>query len=169
MLREQMESRSAADADLLADIEKLKAQREAWRPLLEAAEEDIRSWQRLLKSRIEFPLPASPATEDRLQRVFSIYAEIEKLQHRASTDKTVIELERAGRRQMDVLYLGLGAAFAVSADDAVAASGEWTDSGWQWTRDDSLADEVRKAVRICEGQEAPAWVLLPLKLQEAAP
>ncbi|MGD9873361.1 MAG: DUF3450 family protein [Kiritimatiellia bacterium] len=166
-LRKEMESRSAADAGLLDNIEMLKAQRDAWRPLIDEAEDDLRSWERLLKNRIEFPLPASPALEDRLQRVFSIYAEIENLQHRASSDKSVIELEGAGRRQMDVLYLGLGAAFAVSADDAVSASGEWTDSGWQWTRDDSLSVAVRKALRICDGQEPPAWVLLPLKLQEA--
>lgn len=169
MLRGQMESRNAADAGLLAGIEKLTAQREAWRPLLDDAEEDIRSWQRLLKNRMEFPLPASPEPEDRLQRVFSIYAEIEKLQHRASTDKTVIELEGAGRRQMDVLYLGLGAAFAVAADGSAAAAGNWTETGWQWTRDDSLAEDVRRAVRICEGQETPAWVQIPLELQEAVP
>ena len=63
---------------------------------------------------------------------------------------------------MDVVYLGLARGYAVSPDDAFAATGIPSQDGWLWTADPSIADAVRKLVRIQNKSLPPALVTLPM-------
>ena len=98
-----------------------------------------------------------------LQIMVSALSEIESIQHSSHVVRELLTLEGgAGRREMDVVYLGLACGFAVSPDNSVAATGCPTSNGWKWTEDSAIATEVRKLVGIRQQKLPPSIVNLPV-------
>jgi hypothetical protein len=98
----------------------------------------------------------------RLQRVLALYSHVQKLQHDISVTRELIALD-GGRREMDVIYLGLCAAYAVSGGSA--ALGSPAEGGWNWRAADELAAAIAKAVAIYRREQPAALLALPLSAE----
>ena len=101
-----------------------------------------------------------PSTR-RLQYLVAVLSEIESIQHSSHVVQELIEGDE-GRREMDVVYLGLACGFAVSPDSSVAAVGRPSASGWKWAESQGFAPEVRKLVSIKQQKLPPAIVNIPI-------
>lgn len=104
----------------------------------------------------------------RLQRVLAALAVIEALQARVHVTRTMIALPDEPRREMDVLFLGLAAGYAVTADGRLAAVGRSTVDGWRWTRHVSGADVIRRMIDVAGKAAAPELVTFPVGIATAA-
>ncbi len=102
----------------------------------------------------------SPAR--RLQLLTQVLSEIESLQNHCHPTRELIRVGSNQRREMDVVYLGLSRAFAVSPDDSTAAIGISTETGWQWNEDFDITKDVRNLVSILNAKVPPALVTLPM-------
>jgi len=182
----------SASADLASvEVDRVEALREKERlsqildgmpPLVERAEASLREWpSRLpppLRESLEgafrplmqepgaTPVGSAPA---RLQRVVALYTELEQLQRNIHVVKEVLAMPDGSRREVDVCYVGLARAFAVTADDRWAGIGTPDADGWQWTSRAEIADAVRLAVSIHNRERTAALVELPLAIGEDGP
>lgn len=66
-------------------------------------------------------------------------------------------------REVEILYLGLAAAWFVDSTATRAGTGSPGPEGWIWARDDSIAPAVARAVRIAREIDQPSVVELPLR------
>lgn len=161
---------------LIQERDRLTQMAERLPDLLARAESDLILWQKRIPGpqratlqHVFDRLPADDATRktrsnnERLQTIISLYSEIEKLESHWFVGKEMISFADGTRREMDVCYLGLARAFAVSGDNAVAAVGIPTLSGWDWTPQNDLAVTVRKAIEVFHRHEAAQWVHFPLQ------
>lgn len=63
---------------------------------------------------------------------------------------------------LSVLYLGLSRAFYVNTDQGVAGYGTVdAEKGWTWTEDNSLVDQIDRAIRVYKSEIPAEFVLLP--------
>ncbi len=108
--------------------------------------------------------PAGPARTftDRLRNTLALAADMHRLDQAIHSHRQLIDTPADGRLQMDVIYLGLAQAYAVSRDDRIAGHGVWNGEDWIWTWNPAWAGALRQAVRIVEGEQPPRWLNLPL-------
>ena len=60
-----------------------------------------------------------------------------------------------------MIYFGLGVAYFVNESGNVAGWGQPEKSGWQWTRQDELAEEISMGVSVLENRALPRFLDLP--------
>ncbi len=101
----------------------------------------------------------------RLQRVLALYSGIQRMQTEMQTARVMVELPD-GRREMDVIYLGLARAYAISPDASVAAVGRPGAEGWTWTRADGFETRIRDALAVYSREVPVRLVELPLEIDE---
>ena len=143
-------------------------------PILDRAEAVLRQWGPRLPVTPAAPLrdafarlPRDQADavgrrlSQRLQLVVALFTQIESMQHAIHVVKEVVPLAD-GRREMDVLYLGLARAFAVAPDNEQAAVGEPGSQGWQWASAPTLAPQIRQAIAVANSEEPATLIELPL-------
>jgi hypothetical protein len=186
-LREELES--AADVEASVETAQLDAQRnldrlsqsfDGLRALLSPAENALRAWPDRLPSPLRVPLDAAfqrlPKNPEeaalltngaRLQTVVAFYSEIDKLQQDVHFVKEVLARPDGSRQEMDVCYLGLARAFAVSPDNAWAAVGTPAENGWVWEPHPAIAERVRRAVSVYNRELAAELISLPLRVTES--
>jgi FtsZ-binding cell division protein ZapB len=64
---------------------------------------------------------------------------------------------------VQVVYIGLAHAFYVNEEQGVAGIGSVnTESGWTWTKDDSLVESVSKAIKVFQNDIPAEFVVLPV-------
>lgn len=127
-------------------------------PLAEALRERVRE----MPDPGREPGPESAA--ERLRLIVGILTEIDQFANGVHLVRQPLEDPGQVPREMEVLYLGLAAAFAVSPDDSAAAVARPGPDGWVWRWDASLAGPVRSAVAIYRKEQPAAFVTLPLEL-----
>lgn len=177
----QQASATRDQLDQLRRQDELRQILEGLRPALDRAEADLRAWVVVLPPALREPLaelqsrlPADNAaaakagTAQRVQTVVALYAQIEELGRGTHVVKEILADERGTRREMDVLYLGLARAYAVSPDQAWAAVGTPAAGGWAWAPQPDLAPRVRRAIDVQQEQVAAELVALPIQVQEPA-
>ena len=159
-------------------VEAATAQRRKLKALLppllaaEARVQSLSAWlPEPLRDRLEVPLhdldtaeaPTTPADlAERLRRLFGLLTEIEQFSHGVHLVRQRLTGPDGATREMDVLYAGLGAAFAVSLDDTLAAWGSPSRQGWTWQWDATLAADVRHVVAVFRKEKPAGFVCLPL-------
>ncbi|MBT3376798.1 MAG: DUF3450 family protein [Lentisphaerae bacterium] len=151
--------------------------------VVEAAEKDLRAWSERLPPLLvgplqdsfrKLPLPdgasAAPAAlAERLQLVFGIYAQLQQLTRSVHVGRMVLAAPDGRQIEMDVMFIGLGAAYAVSADDSQAAVGRSGREGWSWEWQNGVAPAVRQLF-ACYRKESPAaFVSVPIRLNGETP
>jgi len=104
---------------------------------------------------------SKPHVTQRLQLLVASMEEIEKTENGIHTVRELLLIE-GQRREMDIIYLGLGCGFAVSPDNSVAAIGYPAKEGWQWTAAHETAAEVRKLINIKNHELPPQIITLPI-------
>lgn len=102
---------------------------------------------------------------ERLQRVFSMFSEMRQFDAGIHLAKEILTTPEGTRREMDVLYIGLGAAFAVSTDSQSSARAVFTSSDWQWEWNPAWAGDIRRLVRIYLKEETASFVNLPMTVR----
>lgn len=169
-----------AQMDLDARREKLDAALNALRPAVDRAEVDLRHWEPCIPPPLREPLADAfrrlPRTHEdahaidlsrRLQLVLALYTQIEELGRGTHVVKEILDDKEGGRREVDVLYLGLARGFAVAPDGASwAACGIPTADGWQWTPRPEIARAVRTAVAVQRRDRIAELVDLPIATAE---
>lgn len=170
ILRERGDEEEAAQADVLAELSERRETEEGLRPALEAAHTALRAWLERLPSvlRREFDGDVhalDAAGEDSVQRSRAVLA----LQNQALAMQTslrvlphVVEVDGT-RREMDVLWIGTVRAFAVSADDRIAARGRVRNGEWRWETVPGMGATFRHAVQLAAGEAAPTLISLPVE------
>ncbi len=108
------------------------------------------------------------STVQRLRYLLDVYGQIEQLQQGTHVVTELMEISPGERREVDVLYLGLSAGYAVSKDAQWAALGRPGEEGWVWQSAPAHAEEIRQAVRVHRNEEPPVLVRLPLVLDREA-
>lgn len=181
-LKQYGELRSSAEDErsrLLEEKRQLEQTVRKLEPVLDRLEADIRSWKRRLPASLKSgphdvlrDIPAThtetqhrPVTR-RLQLVAAFYTQLETLQHRVHVTREMLHGADGRRREVDVIYLGLAQAFAVSPDNRWAAVGRPSGEGWTWTDKPDLSADVRKAVDVFTRREPAALVTLPVQVRD---
>ena len=173
--RGEQSSLAEERADLVEKRERLQTALKDLDPALRRAELGLRELQARIPAtllgeyaRVFAELPADDAAAAaqgvgaRLQRVLALYSHVQKLQHDISVTRELIALD-GGRREMDVLYLGLCAGYAVSG--ASAALGSPAEEGWNWRAAEGLAGPIAGAVAIYRREQPASLLALPLNAE----
>ncbi|MEX2606340.1 MAG: DUF3450 family protein [Kiritimatiellia bacterium] len=108
----------------------------------------------------------SPRVVDRMQAVASALVYLEELHPRLHVTREVLEDGSGSRREMDVLYIGLARAFAVSGSNDWAGVGIPTEMGWSWSARPELASTIRTAIGISRQQQSADFLTLPFSLRD---
>ena len=179
--RRMEQSVEVARAEDLRDQERLNRMFEEMPPLLTQAELALQAWPARLPPPLRESLDAAfqrlPTDDERrrarsdgarLQAIVALYSEIEKLQQGVHMVKEILALPDGSCKEMDVFYLGLARAFAVSLDNGYAAVGRPTSAGWVWEAHPEIADQVRRAVAMSRREYRAEMVNLPFQVLEVA-
>ncbi len=178
IIADARQTSSEADAErakLRTRKGELQAAHDALLPILDRAEAAARGWAALvpvsLRGELKEAFARLPRTHQeatrltlsrRLQIVVAFYTSLESLQNSVHLVKEMLSTADGERREMDVLYLGLGRGFAVSPDGSWAAAGTPGTDGWTWQADAALAPDVRRAIGVYQRRIPAAFVPLPL-------
>ncbi len=151
-------------------------------PVLDRTEAALRAWSvripAVLQASVESLFRSLPATPDvarnqsiseRLQRVIALLSQMEILSQNLHRVQEPIVVGAEPRRLVDVLYIGLARAFAVSPDGTWAAIGTPGPDGWTWQPRPQAAADIRQALALHARQQLADFVELPLQVLEVAP
>lgn len=99
----------------------------------------------------------------RLLNLINLTAEIEKFQQTVVL-RQELRSDGAGREfNMEVVYFGLSAAYAVNEDGSLALVGKPTEKdGWKFEERKELAGEIRKLIDCTTGDSDPEFITLPI-------
>lgn len=145
-------------------------------PVLDKAEKDILK----LKKYIPVPLYTSVKKDfesiaiiknkndliSRLRTVVSLYLKIETMEHETHILREIFSIKGNQKVEMQVLYIGLGQAYAVSSDGTNALVGKPTANGWAWTNSPSIASAIQNAILVYSREISPTIVNLPIRVKE---
>lgn len=101
---------------------------------------------------------------NRYQNVIGILNELDKFNQKVTTSSQTREVAPGDPREVNTLYVGLGASYYAGPNGAVGGRGFPSDEGWQWTARDEAAQEIATAFRIFNNEETAAFVLLPIEV-----
>lgn len=169
-------------AVVLARTEAMSDELNRLRQVLDRAEADLRQWAPRIPSGLRpqldnglQALPGSQAAADRMplpkrvQQIAAVYARIESLQHAFHATREMLETDSGTRRQVDVLYVGLARAFAVSPANDWAAVGVPGTDGWSWRTCHARAADIRRALDVFHRERTAEMVSLPMEFAEDRP
>jgi hypothetical protein len=105
----------------------------------------------------------SEGVSKRLLNLINLTSEIEKFQQTVVL-RQELRTDAAGREfNMEVIYFGLSAAYAVNEDGSLALVGKPTEKdGWKFEERKELAGEIRKLIDCTTGDSDPAFITLPI-------
>ncbi len=115
-----------------------------------------------LRNSLPPPVPDATSILYRLQAVMNLTAAIHQLDQSITQNRQLMDSPDGGRRQFDVLYLGLSQAYAVSPDNRLAGHGFRHNGNWNWSWNPEWANPIRQAIRIHQNDLPPRWVRLPV-------
>jgi hypothetical protein len=141
--------------------------------MMEAAESSIQAWTdrvpEPLRAGLMAPLDRVLAAgggeqgiAERAQAVVAFYAALEEIQGGVHVVHELIQADGGERREMSVLYLGLGRGYAVSANGRVAAVGTPEVHGWVWRSAPGLGQAIQRAIRLHHKEMPAGLISLPV-------
>lgn len=173
----QQQTHAESQLAISAREARLETMRQDLLPILDRAEADLRRWPPRIPPPLMPPLADGfarlPATHAealqvgaarRLQLILSLYAQLEDLNQRVHATKQMLDDGSGGRREMDVLYLGLSRGYAVSADNQWAAVGIPATDGWRWEAHPEIGKTVSDLIAMQRRERAPMLNALPLQV-----
>lgn len=97
----------------------------------------------------------------RLEGGVAILQAIHLFHRSVHLERQEFKLDDGKSREFFVIYFGLGVAYFVNESGNVAGWGQPEKSGWQWTRQDELAEEISMGVSVLENRALPRFLDLP--------
>ncbi len=143
-------------------------------PVITRAEANLKKWHELLPIVLAKPLQKvfdelekgkERSISKRLQVVLALFGEIERLGNGVHLIKETLVAAGGKKQEMDVIYLGLARAFAVSKDNKIAGISVPGKDGWKWDWHPEIAESVRKAIDSYNSREMAEFVHLPVKVE----
>lgn len=110
-------------------------------------------------------LPADQQTDDvakRLTNVTELLAETEKFQQSVQVYSELRKDSKGNEFNMQVIYFGLGLAFAVNEDNSFALAGRPTADGWKFQERNDLAPQIQKLLITATSEKDVSFTNLPL-------
>jgi hypothetical protein len=136
------------------------------RELLKRLPDPIRNRVKPLSQRIpEKPGESKLSLAERFQNVVGILNEVNKFNGEISVASEVRALRNGTTAEVTALYVGIGQAYYVGANDTVAGVGTATAEGWTWTPANESAAEIARAVAILKNEEVAGFVQLPIWIE----
>ena len=158
---------------LLEETDELKRlqdwRKETTATLSAAAEELDMQWQSYPTplqeklSALKTTVEASKNLPERLHALFTIYQEIATFDANVHLTKELVPHYTSQKKMCDVIYVGLGAAYALSPNDELAGYGRPTPNGYEWRWIKGHKSEVKAAVEILQKQSNAKIIRLPLQ------
>jgi hypothetical protein len=104
-------------------------------------------------------------TAERFQNVLGILNELNKANSEITVAYEIRTLADGTSSEVQVIYVGLAQAYYLSprGEAGVGRPGE---GGWKWEPAPQSSDEILRALEIIQGKHSPAFVSLPLTIQE---
>jgi Protein of unknown function (DUF3450) len=183
ILEEEIRTARASNNDLAEERAALLLKQEALintldqtRPYLAEAERGLRKWQKSIPPSLSSSLEPLFARLDksselsvsqRLQIIFSLYGEIESLQHDIRVTKEILTTKSGRGREFDIIYIGLARGFCVSGDNGEAGIGRPTQNGWEWKWENGWAGSIRRALDYYNREKSADFIELPLEIDES--
>lgn len=180
LIREELDAAGEATKNFDEQTEALKLRvaefKQERRKLAEKVEQQR---QRLITISASFPVPLLKQIETSLLDLKSADVELREtviamlnvVKTSAQFNRVVTyseEMQTVGetgeKRQLRVLYLGLGRAYFLSGE--TAGVGTPAKGGWKWAVDDSLEPTMAKAIAVYEKTARPELVNLPVEVQK---
>ena len=100
----------------------------------------------------------------RLQVILALFEEIERIGNGVHLVKETLNVGSGKMQEMDVIYLGLTQAFAVSVDNEAAGISRPVKDGWKWNWHPEIARDVRRAIDSYNSKEMAEFVHLPIEI-----
>jgi len=107
---------------------------------------------------------AKKSLSRRFQNVIGILNEINKFNGEVTVTTELRENEDGPPNQVTVMYMGIGQAYYVGTQGAVAGIGTAAADGWRWEARHTIAPAVAEAIAIINGEQPASFVQLPLLL-----
>lgn len=99
----------------------------------------------------------------RLQNLINLTTEIEKFQQTVVLRQEIHNVSGGREVNLEVLYFGLSAAYAVSKDGSLALVGTPdAKDGWKFTERNDLAGTIRDLIDSTNGDRDPSFISLPI-------
>lgn len=102
---------------------------------------------------------------ERFQNVIGILNETNKFHREVSVASEIRRLPGGETAEVKVLYLGLGQAYFVTPDGAIAGVGRPSSGGWEWTQANELSGRIAQAIAILQNEQVPGFVPLPVEVR----
>lgn len=102
---------------------------------------------------------------ERYQNVIGILNEVTKFNRDITVTSELRALDNGASVEVKALYLGLGAAYYVSAKGDVAGIGRPTAAGWKWESANELGPRIGEAIAILQNEKVAAYVPVPVEIQ----
>jgi|688.fasta_scaffold52374_1 hypothetical protein len=100
----------------------------------------------------------------RLNNILSFLGEAEKWQQTTHVKEEVHKLKDGREMNLKVLYLGLSAAYGVSAEGQIAIVGTPTAEGWVFEEKPELFTSIAEAIATTVGDRDPSFTTLPVRI-----
>ncbi|QTN31465.1 DUF3450 family protein [Akkermansiaceae bacterium] len=97
----------------------------------------------------------------RLLNLINLTAEIEKFQQTVVLRQELRANSEGKEYNMQVIYLGLAAAYAVNEDGSFALMGKPDATGWKFEERKDLAEAIRSLISCTTGDQDPQFISLP--------
>src|SRR5262245_52923628 len=115
-------------------------------------------------------IPADPANTrmtaaERIQVIVGVLNELDKFNNSVTVFSEKRRNQKGEEVAVETVYVGLGAAYFVSAGDDFAGTGAPGGSGWDWTVQPELASSVREVIRIYRNEHPARFVALPVAVR----
>jgi hypothetical protein len=163
--------------DALARREQVEAHLDEADAVLDTALRDIRNLSPFIPAPLKDQLPhdlqrvlddgaGDLPRAQRAQRLVAFLSTLESMQNRYHAVQQTLDTG-TGRRQVEVLYLGLARGFAVSPNSDWAAVGVPGEDGWSWSPDGVDPLQVRRLIEVFHRRETAALATVPLQVEES--
>ena len=151
-LKQLQDWRNETTATINAATEELDSQ---WQSYPTPLQEKLSQLKKSVETKESLP--------ERLHALFSIYQEIATFDANVHLTKELVPHYTNQNKMCDVIYVGLGAAYALAPNDELAGYGRPTPNGYEWRWIKGHKSEVKAAVEILQKQRNAKIIRLPLQ------
>jgi FtsZ-binding cell division protein ZapB len=101
----------------------------------------------------------------RFQNIIGLVNAVNKFNNEISLNSEVRDLPNGDKAEVTTMYVGLGQAYYVGANNSIAGVGLPSENGWVWESDDKVADKIAEAIKILNNESVASYVPLPIKIK----
>lgn len=113
----------------------------------------------------EDPTETDTSASARLQNLVGILTVIDKFNSVVTKDSGIQEISDGTTAEVTKLYFGLATAYFVDGSGEYAGYGMPSETGWNWTVDNQIAESVKGLVGVYEGTKEASFITVPLTLK----